>query len=95
MADKELKVEENTPGRWYVDENCIACDSCCAIAPDNFKMMDDGSYAFVFKQPENEEEEQACIDAQAACPVEAIGDDGDEANAADTDEEPVDAGGAS
>ena len=28
------------------------------------------------KQPENDEEDQACQDAMEECPVEAIGDDG-------------------
>jgi ferredoxin len=30
----------------------------------------------VGKQPESEEEAERCVEAMAACPVEAIGDDG-------------------
>jgi ferredoxin len=77
MADKDLKVEENVPGKWYVDENCIACDSCISIAPDHFVMNEDSSHAYVPKQPETSEEEQLCEDAKASCPVDAIGDDGE------------------
>jgi ferredoxin len=77
MADSSLKFEENVPGKWYVDENCIACDSCMSIAPDHFVMSEDGSHAFVSKQPENAEEEQLCEDAMASCPTESIGDDGE------------------
>ena len=51
MADKNLKVSENVPGKWYVDENCIACDSCISVAPDFFVMNDDSTHAYVKKQP--------------------------------------------
>ncbi len=76
MADKENKVAENVSGAYYVDEQCIACEVCVNEAPDNFKMSDDGAYAFVFKQPESDEEKEACQAALASCPVDAIGDDG-------------------
>jgi ferredoxin len=77
MADKNLKVPEGVPGKWYVDENCIACDSCISIAPDFFMMNDDSSHAYVSKQPGTPEEEQACEDSKASCPTDAIGDDGE------------------
>ncbi|MEJ2422344.1 MAG: ferredoxin [Acidobacteriota bacterium] len=76
MADKELAVPENVPGKWYVEDTCIACDSCTSIAPDHFVYTDDGEYAYVHKQPENEEEEQACLDAMESCPSESIKNDG-------------------
>jgi len=75
MADKSLKVSENADGKWYVDENCIACDSCISIAPDIFVMNDDSTHAFVKKQPGSAEEIQLCEDAKGSCPTEAIGDD--------------------
>ena len=77
MADVNLKVAENSTGKWYVDENCIACDSCISIAPDHFVMTEDGSHAFIAKQPESPEEEQLCADSKASCPVDAIGEDGE------------------
>ena len=45
-------------------------------APENFKMNSDDSYAFVYKQPENDEEKAVCEEALENCPVEAIGNDG-------------------
>jgi ferredoxin len=78
MADKDLKLTDNITGKWYVDETCIDCDACRATAPDNFTRNDEEGYSFVNKQPENEEERQACIDAMDGCPVEAIGEDGED-----------------
>ena len=76
MADNTDKVEGNADGQFYVDTNCIDCDLCRQTAPDNFERNEDEGFSYVFKQPENEEEEQACRDALDECPVEAIGDDG-------------------
>ena len=76
MADKNDKVSENVPGPYYCDYSCIACNLCVDTAPENFKMKDDVSTAFVYKQPENDEEKEACEEALEACPVEAIGNDG-------------------
>ena len=76
MADNTDKVESNVEGPWYVDSNCIDCDLCRQTAPDNFERNEDEGYSFVSKQPDTEEEEQACQDAMEECPVEAIGDDG-------------------
>ncbi|MDY0387563.1 MAG: ferredoxin [Methanolobus sp.] len=76
MADKNNKMPENVPGPYYVDDNCIACQVCADEAPDHFKMGDDNSGAYVFKQPENDEEKKACEKALSICPVDAIGNDG-------------------
>jgi len=38
---------------------------------------EDGGYSYVFKQPENGEERELCLEAMEGCPVEAIGDDGE------------------
>lgn len=78
MADKTTRLEDNVPGKYYVDDTCIDCDACRAMAPDNFTRNDDAGYSYLSKQPENEEEEQLCVDALEGCPVESIGDDGDE-----------------
>jgi ferredoxin len=76
MADKEKKVPENVPGKYYVDENCIACTACVGEAPDNFAMNDNGTNAYVYKQPVSGDEEKTCQSARGTCPVECIGDDG-------------------
>jgi ferredoxin len=79
MADKSKKYDENTPGRFYVDKECIACDACVLAAPDHFGMDENDGHAFVKKQPAEgaEAEESACREAMEGCPVEAIGNDGD------------------
>jgi ferredoxin len=76
MATKEDKYEDNVVGKYYCDTECIDCDLCREIAPDNFKRDEDGGYSFVYSQPENEEEETLCEEAMNSCPVDAIGDDG-------------------
>ncbi|GBC79048.1 hypothetical protein HRbin09_00262 [bacterium HR09] len=78
MADKTNKVPLNVPGKWDVDTSCIDCDVCRTTAPNNFKANEDEGYSYVYKQPETPEEEAQCQEAKASCPVEAIGDDGDE-----------------
>lgn len=77
MADKENKYPDNVPGRYFVDTNCIDCDLCRETAPANFTRNEEGGYSFVYKQPENPEEESLCKEAKEGCPVEAIGDDGE------------------
>lgn len=75
MAEKDSKVEENTPGKWYVDTNCILCGLCEETAPENFAASEEFDY--VKKQPENDEETELCRQAMEECPVESIGDDGE------------------
>ena len=75
MASPEDKVAENVEGPYYVDENCEFCETCIDTAPENFASADD-EYAYVKKQPENDDEEAACQEALEMCPTEAIGDDG-------------------
>ena len=56
----------------WVDQNA---------AGDNvlrFAKSDDGGYSYVIKQPESQDDIDLCMEALEGCPVEAIGDDGDE-----------------
>lgn len=78
MADKQDKWPENISGKFYVDEQCIDCDLCRETAPNFFTRSDDGGYSYVFAQPSSQEDIDACMEALEGCPVEAIGDDGDE-----------------
>src|SRR5204863_8467348 len=78
MADIANRYAENVPGKFYVDNQCIDCDLCRETAPNNFKRNDDGGYSFVYKQPGTPEEEAQCKEAKEGCPVEAIGDNGDQ-----------------
>lgn len=81
MANINDKFPDSVPGRYYVDSQCILCRLCGEIAPANFRESDDGSHDLVYKQPETEEEERLCKRAQEECPVEAIGSDGEVAEA--------------
>ena len=76
MADSSGKLPDNEPGRFYVDSQCIDCDVCRDIAPDNFIRNSRNGYSFVHKQPEGAVEESLCREALTCCPVDAIGDDG-------------------
>lgn len=76
MADPMAKVPGSVPGSFYVDTNCIDCDLCRQTAPQNFDRNDDEGYSYVKAQPRGEDELSLCQEALAACPVEAIGDDG-------------------
>lgn len=76
MADPNDKYQDNVPGKYYVDSQCILCSLCHELAAANFKESEEGDHDVVYKQPENEEEEALCADAMEQCPVEAIGNDG-------------------
>ncbi len=75
MADLAERWEDNLKGPYYVDRNCIYCNLCMEIAPNNFKEADSGDHDIVYKQPENDEEIVQCKDAMEQCPVNAIGND--------------------
>jgi ferredoxin len=75
MADPNDKVPGQAQGRYYVDTQCIDCDLCRETAPANFQRNDEEGFSYVYKQPENEEEETLSKDALDNCPVEAIGND--------------------
>jgi len=77
MANRDDKVPENVEGRYYVDTQCIDCNLCRDVAGNIFFHEEEGGYAYVSRQPENEEEEEQCKEAKDSCPVEAIGDDGE------------------
>ena len=76
MADKKHKYSSNVTGKYYVDDQCIACDACCIEAPKFFVMDDTEGHAYVMLQPQTPQEVQDAENALAACPVEAIGNDG-------------------
>lgn len=76
MADKENKWSQNVDGKYYVDDQCIACDACVMEAPNFFEMNDEDGHAYVKKQPSTPAEFDEAENALAACPVEAIGNNG-------------------
>ena len=76
MADRLERLPENTPGKFYVDRQCIDCDVCRVTAPGNFQREEEKGYSYVSRQPQTPEEEAQCEEAMDCCPVEAIGQDG-------------------
>ena len=76
MANYEERFEQNTPGKYYVDENCIDCDLCRERIPEVFHRSDEGGHTYVGRQPVDEVETALCEEALDDCPVEAIGSDG-------------------
>ncbi len=80
MADKSDKWPENITGKFYVDEQCIDCDLCRETAPDFFTRNDSGGYSYVYNQPETDDQIAECTEALEGCPVEAIGENGDDNN---------------
>jgi ferredoxin len=77
VADKKSKWSENAQGMFYVDDQCIACDACVIEAPGFFVMNDIEGHAYVKLQPKTQKDIDECKSALEACPVEAIGSDGD------------------
>jgi len=81
MANTKIKHNENIAGGWYCtdtedSEGCIACCACFGRAPQFFA-EDDNGYAYVFRQPETEEDILICQEQLDNCPVNAIGSDGE------------------
>jgi len=73
MAQLADRYDDNITGPYYVDYECIACDTCTNMAKKHFKLTDNFDHAIVFQQPIGAEEIQLCQDALDACPVDAIG----------------------
>jgi ferredoxin len=73
MANPTQRLSSNAPGPFYVDEECIDCDMCRAIAPWIFSLDENVGKSRVQKQPCNAEEFAAAEEALEGCPVGAIG----------------------
>ncbi len=66
---------ESVPGPFYVDAECIDCDTCRGLAPGFFGRNEGRGYSFVARQPQGEDERERCRDAADRCPVRAIHED--------------------
>lgn len=73
MANSQFRYPDNAPGPFFVDSECIACDTCAGISPNHFKLVQDNDHAVVYCQPKTESDISLCLDAMKACPVDAIG----------------------
>jgi glyoxylase-like metal-dependent hydrolase (beta-lactamase superfamily II)/ferredoxin len=72
VALPDRRLAANAPGDLFVDDTCIACDTCRRVAPRTFGGGED-DLAFVARQPVAAEERRRALMALVACPVAAIG----------------------
>ena len=72
MALATRALPGNVPGDLYVDDACIACDTCRRLAPGVYG-GDEDDHAFVARQPEGSGEHRRALLALISCPVAAIG----------------------
>src|SRR3954471_21327440 len=75
MAEYKDRFEQNIPGRWYVDTECIDCDLCRETAPETFRREEEIGFSVVFRQPQTPEAVERAEEARAGRPTEAIGND--------------------
>lgn len=71
MANVRKEVAENVAGDFFVDSTCIDCDTCRQLAPKVFGEAT--NHAFVWKQPESDDEHRSALQALVCCPTGSIG----------------------
>lgn len=76
MANRLQRWEDNAAGAWYVDRECILCNICIQLSPENFSVSEAGDHDIVYKQPEGAQELALCEEALEQCPVDSIGCNG-------------------
>jgi glyoxylase-like metal-dependent hydrolase (beta-lactamase superfamily II)/ferredoxin len=67
------RLQENSPGDYYVDSSCIDCDTCRQIAPEIYARHEDAGQSVVARQPEGDEQRHLAAMALVACPTASIG----------------------
>jgi ferredoxin len=79
MADKNDKIPENIPGKYYVDKTCVPCHTCMEVegAGSLLQYNDDQTYVYFHTQPADEAQMKIAEDSLAICPTGAIGNDGE------------------
>jgi ferredoxin len=77
MAEKNLRLNVNANGAFYVDSTCIDCDLCRSTAPEVFKREEEMGVSVVFHQPSTPQEYELTEEARVGCPTESIGKDGE------------------
>lgn len=71
MAILSKRRKENVGGNFYVDTNCIDCETCMILAPEVFK--EDGDASSVYAQPTDEPSTKKALQALVSCPTYSIG----------------------
>lgn len=72
MARAERSVAGNAPGDLFVDDSCIACDTCRRLAPEIFGGDEDDA-SYVRAQPAGGESRSRALRALVSCPTASIG----------------------
>lgn len=76
--------------QFEIDEDlCTGCSLCEERAPENLQMTTGGRTARVVKQPDSEQEEEACIEAADYCPSGGISKAEAESPAAGAESHPL------
>jgi glyoxylase-like metal-dependent hydrolase (beta-lactamase superfamily II)/ferredoxin len=88
VALRARALPGNAPGDLFVDDACIACDTCRQLASATFGGDEDG-VAHVSRQPAGAEERRRALHALVSCPVAAIGSRSKEGIAAAAAELPL------
>jgi len=73
MASERLRLAENEPGPFFVDETCIDCDTCRQLAPGVFGRSTARGCSYVAHQPATEADRRDARLALVACPAASIG----------------------
>jgi glyoxylase-like metal-dependent hydrolase (beta-lactamase superfamily II)/ferredoxin len=73
MAQRAKAFADNVPGSFFVDRDCIDCETCYTMAPEVFE--DAGTHSRVRRQPRTDAERRAAQQALVACPTASIGTD--------------------
>jgi hypothetical protein len=76
MTDQSLRIIEHDSGKYSVDIDSIACGLHAGEAPEDFVMIADGAFVYLFRPPNNGAEHQKAKNALDGCPYYAIGNDG-------------------
>src|SRR5438874_471593 len=75
MAKLVLRLPQNAPGAFFVDDTCIDCDFCRSTSPAFFTRDDLAGTSYVYRQPLSAEEIEQAEECRSACPSESIGRD--------------------
>jgi ferredoxin len=77
MASFAHRHPLNAPGKYYVDNQCMFCHGCRHAFPECFG-GEEKDVSYVIRQPNTPDEIARMQEVIDGCPVEAIGDDGDQ-----------------
>ncbi len=69
MANFRKRHPSNARGAFYVEDTCLDCDFCHALAPNNFARDSEHGCYYVSKQPETLEQLAQCREAVEGCPL--------------------------